>query len=99
MRPENLKAAEHSRENFRGMTMADVARMAEHMPWGTPKEVIQRIIEIADQAGANMIQVGFNRGVLPQELFLEQIRRFGRDVLPALQAHQVTRVRPAEEGL
>jgi hypothetical protein len=45
-----------------------------------------------------MIQIGFNRGVLPQELFLEQIRRFGRDVLPALQAHEVSRVRPAEEG-
>jgi alkanesulfonate monooxygenase SsuD/methylene tetrahydromethanopterin reductase-like flavin-dependent oxidoreductase (luciferase family) len=98
VRPENLKAAEHARENFRGMTMADVAAMAERMPWGTPKEVTDKIIEIADQAGANMIQIGFNRGVLPQELFLEQIRRFGRDVLPALQAHEVTRVRPAEEG-
>ena len=27
---------------------------------------------------------------MPQELFLEQIRRFGAEVLPALQAHQVT---------
>jgi alkanesulfonate monooxygenase SsuD/methylene tetrahydromethanopterin reductase-like flavin-dependent oxidoreductase (luciferase family) len=98
VRPENLQAAEHARENFRGMTMADVAAMAERMPWGTPKEVTDKIIEIADQAGANMIQIGFNRGVLPQELFLEQIRRFGRDVLPTLQAHEVTRVRPAEEG-
>jgi alkanesulfonate monooxygenase SsuD/methylene tetrahydromethanopterin reductase-like flavin-dependent oxidoreductase (luciferase family) len=98
VRPENLKAAEHARENFRDMTMADVAAMAERMPWGSPKEVTDKIIEIADQAGANMIQIGFNRGVLPQELFLEQIRRFGRDVLPALQAHEVTRVRPAEEG-
>jgi alkanesulfonate monooxygenase SsuD/methylene tetrahydromethanopterin reductase-like flavin-dependent oxidoreductase (luciferase family) len=98
VRPENLKAAEHARENFRDMTMADVAAMAERMPWGTPKEVTDKIIEIADQAGANMIQIGFNRGVLPQELFLEQIRRFGRDVLPALQAHEVTRVRPAEDG-
>jgi hypothetical protein len=45
-----------------------------------------------------MIQIGFNRGVLPQELFLEQIRRFGRDVLPALQAYEVTRVRSADEA-
>jgi hypothetical protein len=35
---------------------------------------------------------------MPQELFLEQIRRFARDVLPALQAHQVTRVPVAEEA-
>jgi hypothetical protein len=35
--------------------------------------------------------------VLPQELFLEQIRRFGREVLPALQAHEVKTVPLAEE--
>ena len=33
---------------------------------------------------------------MPQEMFLEQIRRFARDVLPALQAHQVTHVPAAE---
>jgi hypothetical protein len=32
---------------------------------------------------------GFNRGAMPQEIFLEQIRRFARDVLPIVQAHQV----------
>jgi len=36
---------------------------------------------------------------MPQEMYLEQIRRFARDVLPALQAHQVTRVPLAEEAL
>jgi hypothetical protein len=30
-------------------------------------------------------------------MFLEQIRRFAREVLPALQAHQVARVPLAEE--
>jgi hypothetical protein len=29
-------------------------------------------------------------------MHLEQVRRFGRDVLPKLQAHQVTRVPAAE---
>jgi hypothetical protein len=29
---------------------------------------------------------------MPQEMFLEQIRRFARDVLPIVQAHQVTHV-------
>jgi hypothetical protein len=29
-------------------------------------------------------------------MFLEQIRRFARDVLPKLQAHEVTRVPAAE---
>jgi hypothetical protein len=38
------------------------------------------------------VQVNFNRGAMPQEMFLEQIRRFARDVLPVVQAHQITRV-------
>jgi hypothetical protein len=33
---------------------------------------------------------------LPHDLHLEQVRRFGREVLPKLQAHQVTRVPAAE---
>ena len=98
VRPENLRAAEHARENFRGMTMTDVARLAERMPWGTAAEVIERIKAITDHTGANMIQISLNRGVLPQEMFLEQIRRFASEVLPALKAHEVTRVTLAEEG-
>jgi hypothetical protein len=34
--------------------------------------------------------------VLPHEMFMEQIRRFARDVLPALQAHRIARVPLAE---
>ena len=96
VRPENLRAAEHGREEFRGMTMDDVARLAERLPWGTPQEVAERIIALADHTGADTVQIGFNRGAMPQEMFLEQIRRFARDVLPKLQAHEVTRVPAAE---
>ena len=85
------------REDFRNMTMDDVERQAEEMPWGTAEEVTRRIIDAADSAGANTVQVSLNRGVLPHEMFLEQIRRFARDVLPVLQAHRVARVPLAEE--
>ena len=95
--PENLKAAQFAREDFRGLTMADVERQAEHMPWGTADEVARRIIDAADSAGANTVQVSLNRGVLPHEMFIEQIRRFAADVLPALQAHKVAHVPLAEE--
>jgi alkanesulfonate monooxygenase SsuD/methylene tetrahydromethanopterin reductase-like flavin-dependent oxidoreductase (luciferase family) len=95
--PENRRAAEFSREDFRGLTMADVERQAEEMPWGPPAEVIRRLIAAADSAGAETIQVSLNRGVLPHDMFIEQIRRFARDVLPVLQAHQVTRVPIAGE--
>ena len=66
------------------------------LPWGTPQEVTERIIAAAERAGANMVQISLNRGAMPQEMFIEQIRRFARDVLPALQAHQVKRVPAAE---
>ena len=29
---------------------------------------------------------------MPNEMFMEQLRRFGKEVLPALQAHEVTEV-------
>jgi alkanesulfonate monooxygenase SsuD/methylene tetrahydromethanopterin reductase-like flavin-dependent oxidoreductase (luciferase family) len=95
--PENRRAAEFAREDFCSLTMADVERQAETMPWGTPDEVTARIIEAADSAGADTVQVSLNRGVLPHEMFIEQIRRFAREVLPALKAHKVTRVPMAEE--
>ena len=91
VRPENLHAVSGDRERFRGMTMADVERDAEQMAWGTPDEVIERIVSAADHAGANTVLVNMNRGAMPSEMFLEQIQRFGSKVLPALQAHQVTR--------
>ena len=98
VRPENLRAAQFARDDFRGLTMADVERQAEHMPWGTPDEVAGRVIDAAESAGANTVQVSLNRGVLPHEMFMEQIRRFARDVLPAMHAHKVTRVPIAEEA-
>jgi alkanesulfonate monooxygenase SsuD/methylene tetrahydromethanopterin reductase-like flavin-dependent oxidoreductase (luciferase family) len=95
--PENRRAAQFAREDFRGLTMADVERQAEQMPWGTAAEVTERIIEAADTAGAANVQISLNRGVLPHEMFMEQIRRFARDVVPALQAHKVETVPLAEE--
>jgi hypothetical protein len=94
---ENRRAAQFAREDFRGLTMTDVERQAEQMPWGGAAEVTQRIIEAAESAGADNIQISLNRGVLPPEMFMEQIRRFAREVLPALQARKVARVPLAEE--
>jgi alkanesulfonate monooxygenase SsuD/methylene tetrahydromethanopterin reductase-like flavin-dependent oxidoreductase (luciferase family) len=92
MRPENLPAVSGSRERYRDMTMDDVARDAEHLPWGTPGEVAERLIAAADHAGASTVLVGMNRGAMPQEMFMHQVQRFGTEVLPKLQAHAVTTV-------
>jgi len=94
--PENRRAAQFAREDFRNLTMADVERQAEAMPWGTASEVTERIIEAAKSAGANNVQISLNRGVLPHEMFMEQIGRFSREVLPALQAHRIAHVPLAE---
>ncbi len=97
VRPENMRAAQGLREDYRNMTMADFERQAEHMAFGTPKEVTERIIASAEAAGANQVQISLNRGALPQEMFMNQIRRFAREVLPALQAHEVRRVPLGED--
>ena len=97
IRPENQRAAAMAREDFRNLTLDAVARQAEQLPWGAPDEVAERIIAAADNAGANTVQVSLNRGAMPQEMFIEQIRRFASDVLPVLQAHEVTHVPAAEE--
>ena len=89
IRPENMRVATRSRADFRGMTLADIERQAENQAWGRPDEVRERIITDADEAGASTVLINLNRGAMPQEQFLNQIRRFGTEVLPALQAHEV----------
>jgi alkanesulfonate monooxygenase SsuD/methylene tetrahydromethanopterin reductase-like flavin-dependent oxidoreductase (luciferase family) len=92
VRPENLPAAMRAREEYRDMTMEQVARLAEGRPWGSPEEVRDRIIAEADAVGADTVLVHLNRGDMPHEMFLAQIRRFAAEVLPALQAHEVRTV-------
>jgi hypothetical protein len=52
--------------------------------------VTERIIQQAKAAGAGRVLVNLNRGAMPSEMFLEQIRRFARDVLPALQEFEAS---------
>jgi alkanesulfonate monooxygenase SsuD/methylene tetrahydromethanopterin reductase-like flavin-dependent oxidoreductase (luciferase family) len=92
VRPENLEGVSGARERYRSMTMEGLERLAEQMPWGTPAEVRQRLIDDADHAGAGTVLLSMNRGAMPQEMFLDQLRRFGAEVLPALQAHEVAGV-------
>jgi alkanesulfonate monooxygenase SsuD/methylene tetrahydromethanopterin reductase-like flavin-dependent oxidoreductase (luciferase family) len=89
VRPENLPAARRAKSDFRNQTMADIEREAENWAWGSPAEVRERIIEAARAAGAGRVLVNLNRGAMPNEMFLEQIRRFADEVLPALRECQV----------
>ena len=53
---------------------------------------MQKLIDRAEAAGSNNLLLNLNVGAMPNKMFLEQIRRFGREVLPILQAHEVKRV-------
>jgi alkanesulfonate monooxygenase SsuD/methylene tetrahydromethanopterin reductase-like flavin-dependent oxidoreductase (luciferase family) len=92
MRPEHVSLVSGNRERYRQMTLEGIRELAEQMPWGTADEVVERITSAADHAGANQVTVSLNRGAMPHEMFMHQIRRFASEVLPRLQAHEVTRV-------
>jgi alkanesulfonate monooxygenase SsuD/methylene tetrahydromethanopterin reductase-like flavin-dependent oxidoreductase (luciferase family) len=94
VRPENRAAAGLDREKMKAMTLGDVEKRIDDnlLAWGSPRHVTERLIDAAEHYGANSLLLNMNLGALPHELFMEQIRRFGREVLPKLHAHQVKRV-------
>jgi len=98
IKPENRSGAGVDREAMQKTTMADIERKidAGELAWGSAKDVGDRLIEGAERMGANYLLLNMNVGAMASEVFLEQIRRFGKDVLPRLQAHQVKRVPAAE---
>ena len=98
VRPENASEAVIDREKARALNRPDVeAKVASgELAFGNAKEVTERLIEQAEAVGANKLLINVNFGAMPNDLFMEQVRRFGREVLPKLQAHQVTRI-PAME--
>ncbi len=78
------------------MTIEKIAAQAENAAWGTADEIVERVTRAAEHCGAETVIISCNRGAMPQEMFLRQIRRLGKEVLPRLQAHEVTRVTLAE---
>ena len=98
IKPENRVGAGVDREGMQKTTMADIERKIDNgeLAWGSAKDVGDQLIEGAERMGANTLLLNMNVGAMAHDVFLEQIRRFGRDVLPRLQAHQVKRVPAAE---
>jgi len=96
LKPELRPVAMDDSNRLRDLTMDEVVQQAKDGPWGTPKRVADRIIAEAERLGAGTLIVSMNRGAVPQEMFLHQIRRFGAEVLPILQRHKVARAPFAE---
>jgi alkanesulfonate monooxygenase SsuD/methylene tetrahydromethanopterin reductase-like flavin-dependent oxidoreductase (luciferase family) len=101
VRPENRADIELDREKIRLMTRSDLEARVHSggLAWGSGKEIADQLIEKAEHAGANAWVLNLNLGALPHAMFMEQIRRFARDVLPALKAHEVKRVPAAERAV
>lgn len=95
VRPQNRADIEMDREKIRNTTQKDVEERVANgsLVWGNPKEIVEALIEQAEHTGANSILLNVNLGALPNDMFMEQVRRIGKDVLPKLQAHQVKKVR------
>jgi alkanesulfonate monooxygenase SsuD/methylene tetrahydromethanopterin reductase-like flavin-dependent oxidoreductase (luciferase family) len=101
VRPENRADIEMDRDKIRQITKSDLEARVHSgaLAWGSGKEIAEQLIEKAEHAGANAWVLNLNLGALPHAMFMEQIRRFAREVLPALQAHEVKRVPAAERAV
>ena len=94
VRPENRVATSRTRTHLRQMTMDDLKKDS-NVAWGSADEVTTKLIDYADAIGCHTLLVSLNRGSMPGDQFKAQIRRFAKEVLPALQAHEVKQVTPA----
>ena len=74
--------ARHGLERFNGF-------LADLQVWGSPREVTDKLLDYVRRtdAGALLVTLGF--GGMPHELANANFELFQREVLPALQAHDV----------
>ena len=91
LRPEHREEFLRSLQGFRHLTMDDLERN-ERLAWGSPAQVRDALIGLADALGSNVLLLQFNQGAMPHEMFMHQIRRFADEVLPDLRRHTVTKV-------
>jgi len=91
LRPEHREEFLRTLQGFRQTTMDDLKRN-ERLAWGSPAEVRDALIGLGEALGSNVLLVQFNQGAMPHEMFMNQLQRFARDVLPDVQRHVVTRV-------
>ena len=89
LRPENRDDFLRALQGFRTMTADDLKRN-DRLCWGSPAQVRDQLIGLAEALGSNILLVQFNQGAMPHEMFMNQIRRFSTEVMPDLRRHKVT---------
>jgi alkanesulfonate monooxygenase SsuD/methylene tetrahydromethanopterin reductase-like flavin-dependent oxidoreductase (luciferase family) len=91
IKPEHREGFLRGLQGFRQTTLDDLER-SERLAWGSPTQVRDSLIELAESLGAGTLMLNFNQGAMPHEMFVRNVQRFGKEVLPAVQAHAVTTV-------
>ena len=91
IRPENREGFLRAIQGFRNTTLEDL-ESNERAAWGSPEQVRDNLIELAESLGAGTLNLNFNQGAIPHEMFVRNLQRFAREVLPTLQAHNITAV-------
>ena len=91
LRPENRDDFLRALQGFRKVTMDDLKKN-ERLCWGSPAQVRDSLLGLAEALGSNILLVQFNQGAMPHEMFVRQIQRFANEVLPDLRKHTVTKV-------
>jgi alkanesulfonate monooxygenase SsuD/methylene tetrahydromethanopterin reductase-like flavin-dependent oxidoreductase (luciferase family) len=91
LRPEHREEFLRTLQGFRRTTMDDLRRN-ERLAWGSPAEVRDALIGLAEALGSNVLLLQFNQGAMPHAMFMRQIRRFADEVLPDLRRHTVRAV-------
>jgi alkanesulfonate monooxygenase SsuD/methylene tetrahydromethanopterin reductase-like flavin-dependent oxidoreductase (luciferase family) len=86
--PERREGFLKALQGFRSITMEDIERN-DRLCWGSPDDVAESIIGLANALGAGTINLMFNQGAMPHSMYMAQVERFGREVLPRIQAHEV----------
>jgi hypothetical protein len=79
---------------MKAMTVADVEKRIDDglLAFGNAKYVTDKLISDAERYGANSLLLMMNLGAMSNDVFIKQLRRFAKEVLPQLQAHQIKRV-------
>ncbi len=91
IKPENIEGFLRSLQGYKDLTLEDLDK-TNRVCWGSPEEVRDSLTEMAESIGGGTLMLNFNQGPMPHEMFIQNLKRFAEEVLPAVQAHVVSEV-------
>ena len=65
-------------------------QVSVHWTWFVALVILYLFSGLADSLGCGTFLLNFNQGAMPHDMYMQNLERFGKEVLPALQAHKVS---------